>query len=96
MQFNVNAPKWLAWAVLTGVGIGLVVAAMFYSGKLSPVQTREAISIGACFWILAVIAGWASSVKIEVIEMPPGYDPKPHMSTTEWKRFQDREKGWPS
>lgn len=94
MQLSINAPKWLVWAVLIGVGIGLVVAALFFSGKLDPSQTKGAIGIGACFWALAAIACWACSVKIEVVEMPPDYDPKPHMSTAEWKRFQDREKGW--
>jgi hypothetical protein len=94
MQLKINVPKWLAWTVMIGLVIGLTVAVLFYTGRLSPTQTKVAIFIGACFWLFAAIACWGSSAKIEIDNMPQDYDPKPHLSGAEWKRFQDRQQGW--
>ncbi len=93
MQFNVKAPTWVLGTVATGIIIGGVVAMMFFTGKLSPEQTKTAIGIGFCFWLLAAICCWATSVKIEAVT-DPNHDHKPNLSSAEFKRFQDRERGW--
>lgn len=92
-QFSIKGPTWVFATLAIGVAIGVGVAVLFRLGLIKPNQINGVIDIGFLFWALAGAICWAFSVKVEAVEADPK-DYKPHLSGAEWKRQQDRERGW--